>query len=184
MLHLGAPCALAVGQRALVFSPTPEPADVKASRTPIVVVVFDEFTGQTLLDARNRIDPVLFPNFARLVRDGGVYYRNYTAAGDETTRVIAALLTGDKRHEHTLPIVRRTRTTCSRSSAGRPARGHRGGERPLPAERLRGGRRARLAHEARERLARGRRARVSPSVAPSALEDRLISPRRSGGRRC
>ena len=88
----------------LVFPANAAAADVQAGRTPVVMVVFDEFTGTSLLDAHNRIDATMFPNFARLVRDGGVYYRNYTAAADETTRVVAALLTGDRWHEHTLPV--------------------------------------------------------------------------------
>jgi Sulfatase len=90
--------------RELVFSSTPAAASVGADRTPVVMIVFDEFTGTSLLDAHNQIDPVLFPNFARLVANGGVYYRNYTAAADETTRVVSALLTGDMWQEHALPI--------------------------------------------------------------------------------
>jgi hypothetical protein len=90
--------------RELVFASQPAAASLKADRTPVVMIVFDEFTGTSLLDAHSRIDPVSFPNFARLVRDGGVYYRNYTAAADETTRVVSALLTGDMWREHALPI--------------------------------------------------------------------------------
>ncbi len=90
--------------RDLVVSSSPPAANVKADRTPVVLVVFDEFTGTSLLDAHNRIDPVNYPNFARLVREGGRYYRNYTAAADETTRVVSALLTGRRWREHTLPI--------------------------------------------------------------------------------
>jgi hypothetical protein len=79
-------------------------ANVKAEgQTPIVALIFDEFTGTSLLDAHNRIDPVLYPNFARLAHDG-TYYRNFTAEADETTRVISGLLTGNMWHEHALPI--------------------------------------------------------------------------------
>jgi hypothetical protein len=89
----------------LIFSTNPAAADVPtASDTPVVMVVFDEFTGTSLLDAHNRIDPVLFPTFAGLVRGGGVYYRNYTAVTDETTRGLSALLTGNLWREHVLPI--------------------------------------------------------------------------------
>src|SRR3954447_2416793 len=70
---------------------------------PVVFVAFDEFTGTSLLDADNEIDPKLFPNFAALTKDG-TYCRNYTAAADETTRVMAGLMTGDMWHEHALPI--------------------------------------------------------------------------------
>lgn len=73
-----------------------------ADATPVVMLVLDEATGTSLLDARNQIDPQLFPNLARLVHDG-TYYRNFTAAADETTRVMAGLMTGDKWHEHAKP---------------------------------------------------------------------------------
>src|SRR3954449_6242651 len=51
--------------------------------TPVVFLAFDEFTGTTLLGPDNKIDPKLFPNLASLTGDG-TYYRNYTAAADET----------------------------------------------------------------------------------------------------
>jgi hypothetical protein len=70
---------------------------------PVVFVTFDEFTGTSLLGPDNKIDAKSFPNFAALTKDG-TYYRNFTAAADETTRVMAALLTGDMWHEHGLPI--------------------------------------------------------------------------------
>ena len=70
---------------------------------PVVFVSFDEFTGTSLLGPDNEIDPKLFPNFAALAKNG-TYYRNFTAAADETTRVMAGLMTGDMWHEHGLPI--------------------------------------------------------------------------------
>jgi hypothetical protein len=70
---------------------------------PVVFVAFDEFTGTSLLAPDNKVDAKLFPNFAELTKDG-TYYRNFTAAADETTRVMAGLMTGDMWHEHALPI--------------------------------------------------------------------------------
>jgi hypothetical protein len=70
---------------------------------PVVMLAFDEFTGTTLLDKDNQIDPKLYPNLAALTKDG-TYYRNFTAAADETTRVMAGLMTGDMWHEKALPI--------------------------------------------------------------------------------
>lgn len=88
----------------IVFPGSTAAADVAvAGHTPVVFVSFDEFTGTTLLGADNKIDAKMFPNFAALAKDG-TYYRNYTAAADETTRVMAGLLTGDMWHEHALPI--------------------------------------------------------------------------------
>jgi hypothetical protein len=88
----------------IVFPGSTAAANVTVNgHVPVVFVAFDEFTGTSLLDAHNEIDPKLFPNFAALTKDG-TYYRNYTAAADETTRVMAGLMTGDMWHEHALPI--------------------------------------------------------------------------------
>ena len=89
----------------IVFTSNAEAADVSVKgHTPVVFVAFDEFTGTSLLGPDNKIDPKLFPNFAALTKDA-TYYRNFTAAADETTRVMAGLMTGDMWHEHALPIV-------------------------------------------------------------------------------
>jgi hypothetical protein len=89
----------------LVFASDASAANVTVhGDVPVVFIAFDEFTGTSLLGPDNKIDSKLFPNFAALTRDG-TYYRNYTAAADETTRVMAGLMTGDMWHEHALPIV-------------------------------------------------------------------------------
>jgi Sulfatase len=88
----------------LVFSGDTAAANVTVKgHVPVVFVAFDEFTGTSLLGPDNKIDSELFPNFAALTKDG-TYYRNYTAAADETTRVVAGLMTGSMWHEHALPI--------------------------------------------------------------------------------
>src|SRR3954452_7494499 len=88
----------------IVFPGSTAAANVTVNgHVPVVFVSFDEFTGTSLLARDNKIDPKLFPNFAALTKDG-TYYRNYTAAADETTRVMAGLMTGDMWHEHALPI--------------------------------------------------------------------------------
>src|SRR4051794_6227282 len=89
----------------IVFPGNTASADVTVhGNVPVVVLSFDEFTGTTLLGPDNKVDPKVFPNFAALTKDA-TYYRNYTAAADETTRVMAALLTGDVWHKnHPLPI--------------------------------------------------------------------------------
>ena len=89
----------------IVFTSNAEAADVSVKgHTPVVFIAFDEFTGTSLLGPDNEIDPKLFPNFAAFTKDA-TYYRNFTAAADETTRVMAGLMTGDMWHEHALPIV-------------------------------------------------------------------------------
>jgi hypothetical protein len=88
----------------IVFPGSTAAANVTVTgHVPVVFVAFDEFTGTSLLGPDNKIDPKLFPNFAKLAGDA-TYYRNYTAAADETTRVMAGLMTGDMWHEHALPI--------------------------------------------------------------------------------
>src|SRR3954468_1533931 len=88
----------------IVFPGSTAAANVTVKgHVPVVVVAFDEFTGTSLLARDNRIDAKQFPNFAALTKDGR-YYRNYTAAADETTRVMAGLMTGDMWHEHAIPI--------------------------------------------------------------------------------
>ncbi len=60
---------------------------------PVVMVVFDEFSTTSLLDRHHRIDPVRYPNFARLAGDA-TWFPNTTASLDETGRAMRALLTG------------------------------------------------------------------------------------------
>jgi hypothetical protein len=89
----------------IVFPGNAAAADVAVNgHVPVVFVAFDEFTGTSLLGPDNKVDAKLLPNFAALTKDA-TYYRNYTAAADETTRVMAGLMTGDMWHEHALPIV-------------------------------------------------------------------------------
>jgi hypothetical protein len=88
----------------IVFPGSTAAANVAVKgHVPVVFVSFDEFTGTSLLDNSNRIDPKLYPNYAAFTKDA-TYYRNFTAAADETTRVMAGLMTGDMWHEKALPI--------------------------------------------------------------------------------
>ena len=88
----------------IVFPGSTAAAEVTTDRhVPVIFLAFDEFTGTSLLGPNNKIDVKSFPNFAALTKDG-TYYRNFTAAADETTRVMAGLMTGDMWREHALPI--------------------------------------------------------------------------------
>ena len=51
-------------------------ADI-GSKAPVVFVVFDEFDGNMLMDAKGRIDPTRYPNLATLAKDA-TWYRNAT----------------------------------------------------------------------------------------------------------
>lgn len=80
------------------------PAPVAAARSPVVMVVLDELPTISLHDARGRIDPLRFPNFAALARDA-TYYRNATTVADATLEAVPAILTG-RRPQGGLPIAR------------------------------------------------------------------------------
>ena len=62
-------------------------------RAPVVLIAFDELPLNSLLDAHGRIDPVRFPNFARLAR-GSTWFEHATTVGEGTTHAIPAILTG------------------------------------------------------------------------------------------
>jgi hypothetical protein len=76
-----------------------------SAKVPVVFVMFDEVSTISFEDARGRIDPVRYPNLARLARDG-IWYRNATALTDTTTTAAPAILSGSvppKRHH--VPIL-------------------------------------------------------------------------------
>jgi hypothetical protein len=79
-------------------------ASVKVpSEAPVVVILFDEFAGWTLLGPDAHIDADRYPNFARLAKDAN-WYRNATTVADYTERAVPALLTGDRPDRSALPI--------------------------------------------------------------------------------
>ena len=78
-------------------------AKVSKTRDPVVVVVFDELTTVSLLNARGRIDAGRFPNFARLARDA-TFYRQATTVHGWTEHAVPAILTGRIPRDDELPI--------------------------------------------------------------------------------
>ena len=60
---------------------------------PVVMIVFDEFSTVSLLDSHGQIDPVRYPNFAGLARDG-TWFPYATASLDETGRAMRSMMTG------------------------------------------------------------------------------------------
>jgi hypothetical protein len=103
---------LAVGQF-LFFSPVtalvlPAPERAVADNTPtapIVMVVFDEFQTQSLLDREGNLDEQAFPGFARLASES-TWYRNATTVAGVTTRAVPALLTGLYVEDGVAPVER------------------------------------------------------------------------------
>lgn len=60
---------------------------------PVVVVVFDEFSGATLLTDAQQINAKRFPNFARLA-DQSTFYRNATTVHVRTDIAVPAIVSG------------------------------------------------------------------------------------------
>lgn len=73
--------------------------------TPVVLVIFDEFSPLGLLDSENNIDSVRFPNFAALAQTS-TWYPNTVSVHFRTRYVIPAILTGNlppRENEDLLP---------------------------------------------------------------------------------
>lgn len=77
-------------------------ADVR-SDTPVVVIVFDEFDPNMLMEARQRIDRTRYPNFAAFAGDA-TWYRNATTVNSQTTLAVPGLLSGRRPTPDDLPI--------------------------------------------------------------------------------
>ena len=78
----------------LVFVKTPHVAEQHVrSRTPVVLVVFDEFAPVSLMDADEQVDAARYPNFAALARDS-TWFRNATTVQWLTEQAVPAVLTG------------------------------------------------------------------------------------------
>ena len=73
------------------------------SRTPVVMVVFDELPTTSLMDSRDRVDARRYPAFASLARDA-TWYRAATTVAGRTTEAVPAMLTGRRPREGDLPI--------------------------------------------------------------------------------
>ncbi len=73
------------------------------SGAPVVMVVFDEMSGASLLDRNGRVDAGRFPHIAELARRS-TWYRNATTVDYATQRAVPALLTGTRPPGDSLPI--------------------------------------------------------------------------------
>ena len=60
---------------------------------PVVMIVFDEFRGSTLVNQRGEIDAERFPHFGELAR-GSTWFRNATTVHPDTGQAVPALLSG------------------------------------------------------------------------------------------
>jgi Sulfatase len=69
---------------------------------PVVMVVFDELPGTSLLDADGRVDPVRYPGFARLAKDGN-WFPNAHSIYDATAKAVPAIMDGNYPEKGVLP---------------------------------------------------------------------------------
>jgi len=77
-------------------SDAPQAHHESASKRPyVVLLVMDEFPGDSLLGKGGRIDPVRYPNFAALAA-GGTWFRNAFSIYDSTTKAVPLILDGMK----------------------------------------------------------------------------------------
>jgi hypothetical protein len=79
----------------LVFQSTPKAsaASVVKSKTPVVLIVFDELNSTALMNGKAKIDAVRYPNFASLGGDA-TWYRSATTVHRSTEGAVPAILTG------------------------------------------------------------------------------------------
>lgn len=81
--------------RGVLFPPsTPSDRTSHADNpVPIVMVVFDGFTGMALLDENHDIDAIRYPNFARLSQTSH-WFRNATTMHPRTLNAVPSILSG------------------------------------------------------------------------------------------
>jgi sulfatase-like protein len=89
----------------LVFEaqPAARAAAPVTSRTPVVLIVFDEFTTSSLMDRRERIDAVRFPSFASLAGDS-TWFRSATTAYWLSEVAVPTVFSGLEPDADRLPI--------------------------------------------------------------------------------
>jgi Sulfatase len=91
-----------VSELVLPAEPEAHAASV-SSDTPVIVLVFDELAGASLLDDDSEIDAERFPNFAALAR-GSTWFRNAATVDAWTVNAVPAILTGRYPEHGRLPI--------------------------------------------------------------------------------
>jgi Sulfatase len=87
----------------LVFVDTPEAqAATVRSKTPVVLIVFDELSTVSLMNRREEIDARRYPNFAALSRDA-TWFRSATTVDGYTEGAVPAILTGVRSVDRSAP---------------------------------------------------------------------------------
>jgi Sulfatase len=75
-----------------------------SARTPVVLVVFDEFALSSLTNEQGRIDAPRYPHFAALARSA-TWYRDATTVHDYTSWAVPAVLSGRISATKDLPLL-------------------------------------------------------------------------------
>ena len=101
-LLVAIPAVAAVIWLALSSTSEAPQAERSAPKPHAVLLVLDEFPGDSLLDERGQIDPVRYPNFAALARDS-VWFRNGYSSYDSTTKAVPLILDGMRPRPGTAP---------------------------------------------------------------------------------
>ncbi len=70
--------------------------------TPVIMVIFDELALVSLMDRRQQVDPIRYPNFSKLAQES-TWYRNASTVADNTVYAVPAILTGKYPRKRTLP---------------------------------------------------------------------------------
>jgi hypothetical protein len=105
LLALLAGAAVAVGYAVGQDDGDTKPKVSAERRPPVVIVVFDEFTSDTLIAPDGRIDATRYPNFAALARTS-TWFRNAQTIYDSTFKAVPALLDARMPRSGTAPDVR------------------------------------------------------------------------------
>ena len=83
-------------------APAAKPSRAPAHAPNVVLLVLDEFPGDSLLGRGGRIDSVRYPNFAALAGDS-VWFRNASSSYDSTTKAVPLILDGMRPRPGTSP---------------------------------------------------------------------------------
>jgi hypothetical protein len=97
---LAGAAALALGLSCSSDEPRAQRGAAAAKRPYVVLLVMDEFPGDSLLERRRRIDPVRYPNFAALAEDA-TWFRNAYSVYDSTTKAVPLIMDGIRPHPGT-----------------------------------------------------------------------------------
>jgi len=81
----------------------PLPAPRVPAPAPVVLVVFDEFPTISLMDEGRGVDPIRYPNLARLAREA-TWFRAAVTVHGSTVKAVPAILSGTIPKSSQLPI--------------------------------------------------------------------------------